>query len=116
LDVPIGLSRSDRACDKTARAFLKREAGGSGSAVFRPPCREALAAKNYEEAKSTTALTAATNQECMEGVSTDSGASGCLTSVEGTFCRSSDRFVPVATATSSSGRTSAPALFPPTLI
>jgi 8-oxo-dGTP diphosphatase len=47
LDVPIGLSDSPRECDVAARKLLGRR---GGSAVFRPPCREALATATYEEA------------------------------------------------------------------
>jgi predicted RNase H-like nuclease len=47
LDVPIGLSDSPRECDVAARKLLGRR---GGSAVFRPPCREALGAATYEDA------------------------------------------------------------------
>ena len=47
LDVPIGLSNQSRACDKAARKLL----GPKGApAVFRPPCREAIAAATHDEA------------------------------------------------------------------
>ena len=48
IDIPIGLpSISHRTCDTRARKFL---GPGKTSSVFPPPCREALYAKNYEEA------------------------------------------------------------------
>jgi len=48
IDIPIGLpSISHRTCDTRARRFL---GAGKTSSVFAPPCREALYAKNYEEA------------------------------------------------------------------
>jgi predicted RNase H-like nuclease len=48
IDIPIGLPHiSSRACDIAARKFL---GPGKGSSVFPPPCREALYAKNYQEA------------------------------------------------------------------
>lgn len=46
LDVPIGLSNTTRACDAAARALLRHR----HVCVFTPPCREALAARSYEEA------------------------------------------------------------------
>jgi predicted RNase H-like nuclease len=48
IDIPIGLPfKKPRACDLEARKLLGR---GRASSVFPPPCREALAAKTYEEA------------------------------------------------------------------
>ena len=47
LDVPIGLTHDERACDREARRLLKERR----SSVFTPPCREALSASNYNEAK-----------------------------------------------------------------
>ena len=48
IDIPIGLpSISHRTCDTGARKYL---GPGKTSSVFPPPCREALHAKNYEEA------------------------------------------------------------------
>src|SRR5688572_16583899 len=60
LDVPIGLSHEDRKCDKAARALLGRD---GASRVFRPPCREALLASSYEQAK------AINRQHCEVGIS-----------------------------------------------
>ena len=48
IDIPIGLPfKKPRACDLEARKLLGK---GKTSTVFPPPCREALAAKTYEEA------------------------------------------------------------------
>ena len=47
LDVPIGLTHDQRACDMEARSLLKHR----HVSVFTPPCREALSASTYEEAK-----------------------------------------------------------------
>jgi predicted RNase H-like nuclease len=48
IDIPIGLPfKEPRACDLEARKLLGK---GKTSSVFPPPCREALAAKTYEEA------------------------------------------------------------------
>ena len=48
IDIPIGLPfKKSRACDIEARKLLGK---GKTSTVFPPPCREALAAKTYEEA------------------------------------------------------------------
>ncbi len=48
IDIPIGLPfKGPRTCDLEARKLLGR---GKTSTVFPPPCREALAAKTYEEA------------------------------------------------------------------
>ena len=52
LDVPIGLSNTTRACDAAARALLRHR----HVCVFTPPCREALAARSYEEAVTTNRL------------------------------------------------------------
>jgi predicted RNase H-like nuclease len=48
IDIPIGLLDGPRACDKTARKLLGQP---RGSSVFATPCREALAASSYVEAK-----------------------------------------------------------------
>jgi predicted RNase H-like nuclease len=50
IDIPIGLSEAgphERACDRGARALLGRPRAAS---VFRPPCRAALAAPDYDQA------------------------------------------------------------------
>ena len=48
IDIPIGLPfKEPRACDLEARKLLGKS---KTSSVFPPPCREALAAKTYEEA------------------------------------------------------------------
>ena len=47
LDVPIGLSNQPRAADLAARKLLGKK---GASAVFRPPCREALDATTHNEA------------------------------------------------------------------
>ncbi|NBC56872.1 MAG: DUF429 domain-containing protein [Bacteroidetes bacterium] len=48
IDIPIGLSskHASRTVDAKARTHLKRRK----SSIFSPPCREALYAKNYQEA------------------------------------------------------------------
>jgi predicted RNase H-like nuclease len=48
IDIPIGLpSGKPRTCDTEARRLLGR---GRGSLVFPPPCREALCARDYQQA------------------------------------------------------------------
>ena len=47
IDIPIGLSDGPRACDLEARRAIGHP---GGSRVFRPLCREALAANTYGEA------------------------------------------------------------------
>ena len=46
IDIPIGLSDTNRRCDRDARKIL----GHRHSSVFPPPCREALQASTYREA------------------------------------------------------------------
>ena len=51
IDIPIGLPVSgDRACDTAARKLLRSP---RASSIFPAPCREALGAGGYEEAKAT---------------------------------------------------------------
>ena len=50
IDMPIGLldaGPNERGCDREARALLRRP---RASSVFRPPCRDALAASDYATA------------------------------------------------------------------
>ena len=49
IDIPIGLLRGPRACDKAARKLLGQPRGTS---VFPAPCRAALGAQTYAEASS----------------------------------------------------------------
>ncbi len=46
IDIPIGLSRTGRACDTNAREFLP----GAASRVFTPPCHEVLACQSWADA------------------------------------------------------------------
>jgi predicted RNase H-like nuclease len=50
IDIPIGLSDTNRQCDTDARAVLGRP---RHSSVFPTPCRAALGAPNYKEASET---------------------------------------------------------------
>jgi predicted RNase H-like nuclease len=49
IDIPIGLLKGSRACDKAARKLLGQPRGNS---VFPAPCRSALGAQTYAEASS----------------------------------------------------------------
>ena len=49
IDIPIGLLKSPRACDKAARKLLGRP---RGSSVFPVPCRPSLGAQTHAEASS----------------------------------------------------------------
>jgi predicted RNase H-like nuclease len=55
IDIPIGLLNAPRACDLAARALLGQP---RGSSVFPAPCRAAIQARNYEEAKAINRLKA----------------------------------------------------------